>query len=43
MENIQWEGLSASGEIEMDICDIACDVDRLIAAALKLYQFPQNL
>jgi hypothetical protein len=43
MENVQWEDLKANGKIEMDLRDITCDVDKLIASDLKLCQLPQNV
>ena len=43
MENVQWEDLKANGKTEMDICNIAYEVEKLIAAVLKLGQFSQNL
>jgi hypothetical protein len=43
LENINWENIKANGKTEMDLRDIAYDTDKLIAAAVKCYQLPQNL
>jgi hypothetical protein len=43
LENDHWEYLKANRMIEVDLRDMAFDVDELTAAALKLCHFPQNL
>ena len=42
LENVNWEDIKVNGKTEMDLRDIAYDIDKLIAAALKYY-LPQRL
>ena len=43
LENDNWENLKANRYIEVDLRDMAFDVNKSTAAALKLCLFPQNL
>jgi metal-sulfur cluster biosynthetic enzyme len=39
LEIVRWEDPKVNGKIKMDVTEIACDVDKLMAVALKR-QFP---
>jgi hypothetical protein len=43
LENVHWKILKANGKIKLDLWDIACDGDTIIAVAEKLCWFPQGL
>ena len=43
LENDHWEDLKENRKIEVYLRDMACDVDKSTAAAVKICHFPQNL
>jgi hypothetical protein len=43
LEIDHWEDLKTNRKIEVDLRNMAFDVDKSTAAALKFYHFPQNL
>jgi hypothetical protein len=40
LENVHWVDLKVNGKIKLAHREIACDVDKVMEGALKLYQFP---
>jgi hypothetical protein len=43
LEILHWEDPKVNGKMKMDLTEIACDVDKLMAVALKLCQLPKTL